>query len=112
MNYNDILCWYEFIVISIALYIQNLAIATANRNDSSLIIANDPDADRLALAEKQLDGSWKVFNGNETGAVLAWWALVNYKQENPQFNGKYMYYMVCQELMKTTKFNSKCVFFP
>lgn len=66
---------------------QNLAIATANRNNCSLIIANDPDADRLALAERQRDGTWKVFNGNETGALLAWWALTNYKQKNPSFDG-------------------------
>ena len=62
--------------------------ATADRNNCSLIIANDPDADRLALAEKQQDGTWRVFNGNEIGAVLAWWALTNYKQRNPSFDGK------------------------
>ena len=32
---------------------QNLAIETANTHNSTLILANDPDADRLAVAEKQ-----------------------------------------------------------
>ncbi len=61
--------------------------ATAERNNCLLIIANDPDADRLAIAEKQINGHWRVFNGNETGAVLAWWALRNYKQTHPIFDG-------------------------
>ena len=35
-------------------------------------LANDPDSDRLAVAEKQQsDGTWKIFNGNEIGAMLA-----------------------------------------
>ena len=34
----------------------NLAIETANKNDSTVILANDPDADRMAVAEKQSNG--------------------------------------------------------
>ncbi|KAF2076229.1 hypothetical protein CYY_002470 [Polysphondylium violaceum] len=51
-----------------------LAIETAERVSSRLILANDPDADRLAVAERQADGSWKVFNGNEIGVLFADWA--------------------------------------
>lgn len=43
--------------------------------DTQVIIANDPDADRTALAEKQKDGSWYIFHGNEIGAVLAQFML-------------------------------------
>lgn len=46
-----------------------------------MILANDPDADRLAVAEKLEDGSWKVFNGNELGALLGWWILECYKKK-------------------------------
>ena len=28
-------------------------------------------------------GKWKIFTGNETGALLGWWMLENYKQKNP-----------------------------
>ncbi len=48
---------------------------TAERHGSVVILANDPDADRLAVAERRQDGSWRVFNGNEFGVLLGWWAL-------------------------------------
>jgi phosphoglucomutase len=35
-----------------------------------LILANDPDADRLAIAERQGDGEWKIFTGNQIGTIL------------------------------------------
>lgn len=70
--------------------------ATADNHGHCLIIANDPDADRLALAEKQLHVGndsktvpyWRVFTGNEIGAVLGWWAFENFKKNHPQFDGK------------------------
>jgi phosphomannomutase len=71
----------------------DLAMETADRHGHVIIIANDPDADRLALAEKQpgngvKDSYWRVFTGNEIGAILGWWALDNYKmKKKDQFDG-------------------------
>lgn len=48
----------------------DLAVATANETDSTLIIANDPDADRLGAAVKDGDG-WRVLRGDEIGWLLA-----------------------------------------
>ncbi len=48
----------------------DLAIATAAVNDSSLIIANDPDADRLGAAVRTKEG-WHVLRGDEIGWLLA-----------------------------------------
>ena len=47
-----------------------LSQATADRADISLIIANDPDADRFAAAEK-VNGQWYQFTGDQVGALLA-----------------------------------------
>lgn len=58
----------------------NLAMATADRANSRVILANDPDADRLAVAEKQRDGAWRVFTGNHIGALFGWWALECYRR--------------------------------
>ncbi len=49
-----------------------------------IILATDPDADRLALAEKDPDtGKWKIFSGNEIGSLLSWWALKMYRESKP-----------------------------
>ncbi|KAK3576083.1 hypothetical protein CHS0354_014087 [Potamilus streckersoni] len=60
-----------------------LAMKTADEHDSPVILANDPDADRLALAEKSPSGEWKIFTGNEMGALLGWWSWYTFHQKNP-----------------------------
>jgi len=60
-----------------------LAMETADKASSTLILATDPDADRLAVAEKLKDGQWKVFTGNEIGALLAYWSWFNFRARNP-----------------------------
>ena len=62
----------------------NLSIKTADENNSTVILANDPDADRLAVAEKLPTGEWKIFNGNELGALFGWWMWFNYKEKNKE----------------------------
>ncbi|MFE1438079.1 phospho-sugar mutase [Streptomyces sp. NPDC058739] len=47
----------------------DLAFARAHETDPDLIIANDPDADRCAVAVK--DGEWRMLRGDEVGALLA-----------------------------------------
>jgi phosphoglucomutase len=47
------------------------AMKFADSKRAAVIFANDPDADRLAVAEKLADGSWRQFNGNEIGVLLA-----------------------------------------
>ncbi|KAG9296400.1 hypothetical protein G9A89_014992 [Geosiphon pyriformis] len=64
-----------------------LAINTADRVHSHVVLANDPDADRFAVAEKQKDGEWRIFSGNEIGAIFASAVLENYRsQGNPVEN--------------------------
>lgn len=54
-----------------------LAMETADRAGSKLILANDPDADRLAVAEKVGD-DWLPLNGNQIALLLASWTFENY----------------------------------
>ncbi|KAI9751112.1 MAG: hypothetical protein M4579_006203 [Chaenotheca gracillima] len=48
----------------------DLAIQTADRNGIDLVIASDPDADRLAVATKS-DGTWHQLSGNQLGVLFA-----------------------------------------
>ena len=57
----------------------NLSMEAASEAGSTIILANDPDADRLAVAERLPDGGWKVFTGNELGALFGWWLCYCYK---------------------------------
>ena len=57
----------------------DLAIENATSSGINLIIASDPDADRLAVAELQPDtNKWHVFSGNEIGTLLGSWSIENY----------------------------------
>ncbi|MEV0745299.1 phospho-sugar mutase [Streptomyces sp. NBC_01220] len=51
----------------------DLAFATARRSNPDLVIANDPDADRCAVAvpDPAVDGGWRMLRGDEVGALLA-----------------------------------------
>lgn len=46
------------------------AMATADEEGITLVVATDPDADRLGAAEKH-DGKWRILTGNQIGVLLA-----------------------------------------
>lgn len=81
-----------------------LSVETSNANGSTVILANDPDADRLQLAEKQPDGSWRVFTGNEMGAIITWWIWKNWRAANPDADASKVYILnsaVSSQIVKT-----------
>lgn len=61
----------------------DLSVKTAEKHGSTLILANDPDADRLGVAEKQPNGSWKILSGNEIGTLLGWWLMECHRRKHP-----------------------------
>ena len=48
-----------------------LALALAEETNAEIILANDPDADRLAVCVRRPDGEFQVLTGDETGVLLA-----------------------------------------
>lgn len=46
------------------------AIALAKEKNAALILATDPDADRLGLAVRDKDGEYKILSGNQIGCLL------------------------------------------
>lgn len=60
-----------------------LSMKLADEIGSDLILSNDPDADRLACAERDINThQWRVFNGNELGSLLGWWSVQYFKEKS------------------------------
>ncbi|MEO1781681.1 phospho-sugar mutase [Enterococcus diestrammenae] len=56
------------------------AIRLGEAEDADLLIATDPDADRLGAAVRLPDGSYQVLSGNQIGAILVRYILEAHKQ--------------------------------
>lgn len=76
---------------------KDLAIEEAIASGAQYVLSQDPDADRFTAAQKlcvatqillpyisqfsySADGSWKLFSGDQIGAVLAAWTLECYRR--------------------------------
>ena len=60
-----------------------LALNKAKAIDADLVVATDPDSDRVGIAVKNLRGEFELLNGNQTGALL-----INYLLQAWQKAGK------------------------
>lgn len=59
-----------------------MAIEKAKQTGAELVMASDPDADRLGLAAKDAQGNYVLLNGNQTCALLVYYILAQYKERN------------------------------
>jgi phosphoglucomutase len=50
-----------------------MAIALAEKEEADVVIATDPDCDRVGAAVRATDGKMKLLTGNQTGSLLAWY---------------------------------------
>ncbi|KAI9335284.1 phosphoglucomutase 1 [Obelidium mucronatum] len=66
----------------------DLAIKLANSKGIGLVLANDPDADRFAVAEKKKDGSWHVFTGDQIGSLLGYALVLKVKNRSVEEKAK------------------------
>lgn len=57
-----------------------LAIEKAKELDAELIMATDPDADRVGIAIKNNEGEYILLNGNQTGSLLTYYVLKRWKE--------------------------------
>jgi phosphomannomutase len=51
--------------------VMDQALALARASGADLVIANDPDADRMSACVPEADGSWRQLTGNQIGLLLA-----------------------------------------
>lgn len=57
-----------------------MAIAKAKETDAELVMASDPDADRVGMACKDDKGEWVLINGNQTCMMFLYYILTQYKK--------------------------------
>jgi len=51
----------------------NLGISLAQKQNADLVIATDPDCDRMGVAVRTSSGEMKLLSGNQIGSLLAWY---------------------------------------
>ncbi|MDR0977100.1 MAG: phospho-sugar mutase [Prevotellaceae bacterium] len=58
----------------------SMAVALGKQIDAELVMASDPDADRVGIACKNDRGEWVLINGNQTCMMYLYYILTQYKQ--------------------------------
>ncbi|MBN3035034.1 MAG: phospho-sugar mutase [Bacteroidales bacterium] len=58
----------------------SMAIRMAHEVDASLVMATDPDADRLGIAVRNKSGDFELLNGNQTAVLLTYYLLLRHKE--------------------------------
>lgn len=58
----------------------SLAVKKAEEIDADLVMATDPDSDRVGIAVKNHHGKFQLLNGNQTGSLLIYYMLRAWKE--------------------------------
>ncbi|HCC50906.1 MAG TPA: phosphoglucomutase [Porphyromonadaceae bacterium] len=65
----------------------SMAVEKAKATDAELVLASDPDADRVGAAVKNNDGEWVLLNGNQTALLFVYYLITRWK-ELDKLNGQ------------------------
>lgn len=67
-----------------------MAIKKAVETGAELVMATDPDADRLGIAVKDRKDEFILLNGNQTGVLLVWYILSQFKERKKYRGNEYI----------------------
>ena len=67
-----------------------MAVEAADREHADIVLATDPDADRMGIAVRDNDGKMVLFNGNQTGSMLTYYILNRWKELGKLDSTKYV----------------------
>lgn len=67
-----------------------LALKKAKEIDADLVLATDPDADRVGIAVKNNDGEFVLLNGNQTGSLLINYLLTAWEEKGKLDGNQYI----------------------
>lgn len=88
-----------------------LAIKLAKEKGADLVMATDPDADRVGIAVRNNNNEFVLMNGNQTAAILTYYLLTKWKENGKLDGNQYIVKtIVTTELLKAMadKFSVKC----
>ena len=77
----------------------DLLLALAEAENADIAIANDPDADRTAIALPTQTG-WHRLSGDELGTLLAWWCVMRANLQNKPVTGAMAASIVSSSMIK------------
>lgn len=78
-----------------------MAIAVAEREGADLVMATDPDADRVGIAVRDAEGKIQLLNGNQTASLLTYYLLTRWHELGKLNENTYMVKtIVTTELMR------------
>ncbi len=67
-----------------------LALNKAKALDADLVLATDPDADRVGIAVKNQAGDFVLLNGNQTGSLLIYYLLNSWEEKQKLTGNEYV----------------------
>lgn len=67
-----------------------MALDLAREKGADLVMATDPDADRLGIAVRKPSGDFVLLNGNQTGALLTWYIISEKKRKKELKGNEYI----------------------
>lgn len=80
----------------------NMAIEKAKEVDADIVMASDPDADRVGVAVKNDRGEWILVNGNQTALIFIYYLITRWKETGRLKGNEYVVKtIVTTELIKT-----------
>ncbi|MCQ2349142.1 MAG: phospho-sugar mutase [Paludibacteraceae bacterium] len=68
----------------------NMAIEKAKKIDADIVMASDPDADRMGIAVKNNEGEWVLINGNQTMLMFTYYIITRKRQTGTLTDKDYM----------------------
>lgn len=67
-----------------------LALAKAKKIDADIVMATDPDGDRVGIGVKDLKGNFKLLNGNQAATLLIYYLLTKWKEKGKLKGNEYI----------------------
>ena len=79
-----------------------MAVQRAKDTDAELVLATDPDADRVGAAVKNNEGEWVLLNGNQTALMFVYYLIIRWKELGKIKGNEYIVKtIVSTELIRT-----------